>query len=232
MIDETLKNGYKKFNFIKRLKTSKGYIDEEVYIKSKDSKMMKVRLVGNKLSNKIASIRIRKNVLKNNKQNISSELKILLHWNLVITNVPEEKLGRNIITELYRLRWQIELLFKVLKSTFSIDKLNTGSKNYAETIIYSRLLAAILTMPVYDLLNHNALQNKGRGVSMFRFYKLYTSYVCIIATKNLFKLTTYHEFCSNMLRITKLSLTEKRVRQTAYAKIENLLQEFMGFGKT
>ena len=86
VIDETLKSGYKKFDLIKRLKASKGYIDEEVYIKSKDSKMMKVRLVGNKLSNRIASMRIRKNVLKNNKQNISSELKTLLHWNLVITS--------------------------------------------------------------------------------------------------------------------------------------------------
>lgn len=232
VVDADSKSGYKTINLTNLLKQNKDFIDTEVYIKSVNGEILKVRLVGNKLNNRIAQKRIQKSVLNNNKKNISSNLKILLHWNLVITNVPKEKLSASIVSELYRLRWQIELLFKSLKSSFGIDKINTGSKNYAEAIIYGRLLGAVLTMPLYDSLNTTMLKTKGRGISMIRFYKLYIVSANALVVQNLFKLSTYHNFCDNLLKIAKLSLTEKRVRQTTYAKIESLLGILMEFGKT
>ncbi len=115
VVDADSKSGYKTINLTNLLKQSKDFLDTEVYIKSVNGEMLKVRLVGNRLNNRIAQKRIQKSVLNNNKKNISSNLKILLHWNLVITNVPKEKLSASIVSELYRLRWQIELLFKSLK---------------------------------------------------------------------------------------------------------------------
>ncbi len=76
------------------------------------------------------------------------------------------------------------------------------------------------------------LKTKGRGISMIRFYKLYIVSANALVVQNLFKLSTYHNFCDNLLKIAKLSLTEKRVRQTTYAKIESLLGILMEFGKT
>ncbi|WP_408606219.1 transposase [Cellulosilyticum ruminicola] len=54
------------------------------------------------------------------------------------------------MTELYCIRWQIELLFKVLKSTFSLNKMYVGKTKYVEAILYGKLLGTLLTMPLYD----------------------------------------------------------------------------------
>ncbi|PHV69170.1 hypothetical protein CS063_17355, partial [Sporanaerobium hydrogeniformans] len=90
----------------------------------------------------------------------------------MITNIDANVLNTTIITELYRLRWQIELLFKVLKSTFSIDKMHVAKTKYIESILYGRLIGTLLTMPLYDCIDQTLLSNKGRGVSIQRFYIL------------------------------------------------------------
>ena len=88
----------------------------------------------------------------------------------MITNISKETLNTSIITDLYRIRWQIELLFKVLKSTLSLDKMQVGKTKYVEAILYGKLLGALLTMPLYDSVDQNMLKNQGRGVSIQRFY--------------------------------------------------------------
>ncbi len=62
----------------------------------------------------------------------------------MITNINRETFNASIITELYRMRWQIEVLFKVLKSTLSIDKMHVGKTKYVEAILYGKLLGALL----------------------------------------------------------------------------------------
>jgi len=54
----------------------------------------------------------------------------------MVTNIKADLLSSTIVTELYRIRWQIELLFKVLKSTLSLDKMHVGKTKYVEAIIY------------------------------------------------------------------------------------------------
>lgn len=65
----------------------------------------------------------------------------------MITNINENLLSAKIITELYCMRWQIELLFKVLKNTFSIDKMHVAKTKYGEAILYGRLIGILMTMP-------------------------------------------------------------------------------------
>ena len=65
--------------------------------------------------------RNRKN--RSNGYTISDEFKKRAHFNIFITNVPEEVCNAKEITNLYKLRWQIELIFKTWKSIIKIDKL-------------------------------------------------------------------------------------------------------------
>ena len=147
-------------------------IDQEVYIGTEKCNKLKVRLVGIKLSDEITAKRIKKAIQQNNGNPIAENKRQLLHWNLMITNISKEKLEASIITELYRVRWQIELLFKVLKSTLSLDKMHVGKTKYVEAILYGKLLGALLTMPLYDCIDQTMLRNQGRGVSIQRFYTL------------------------------------------------------------
>ena len=90
----------------------------------------------------------------------------------IITNLPTNEFDSAELKELYRMRWQIELLFKVLKSTLSIDKMHVGKTKYVEAILYGKLLGALLTMPLYDCVDQNLFSTQGRGVSIQRFYTL------------------------------------------------------------
>jgi len=63
-------------------------------------------------------------------------------YHLFMTNIPAERLDGAEIAKTYRLRWQIELLFKELKQHYRLDQLPSAKKDVVETLIY----AAILTL--------------------------------------------------------------------------------------
>jgi putative transposase len=66
------------------------------------------------------------------------------HYHLYVTNVPLEKLAAEDIQAVYAARWQVELLFKELKSHYRIDDLPSAKKPVVEALVY----AAILTLLV------------------------------------------------------------------------------------
>lgn len=62
----------------------------------------------------------------------------------VLTTLTAEQISDGKILELYRVRWQVELLFKRLKSLLHIDELPTGDGPTAKSWILARLLAAAI----------------------------------------------------------------------------------------
>lgn len=214
------------------LKKSADYIDQEVYVGTNARSKLKVRLVGTKLPTEVAHKRIRKAIVQNDGAAISENKREILHWNLMITNIDATTLDTTIITELYRLRWQIELLFKVLKSTFSIDKIHVAKTKYVESILYGRLIGILMTMPLYDCIDQTLLLSKGRGVSMQRFYTLLNVDLHQFYAIKKVTLHSYSKLCITLLRIGNLALHEKRNRQTTYSHIESYLEEVLQFGKT
>ena len=223
---------YEKIDLKELLSQNKDSIDQEVYIGTESCNKLKVRLVGIKLPDEIAAKRIKKAIIQNDGSDISDTKRQLLHWNFMITNINKENLDAFIITELYRMRWQIELLFKVLKSTLSIDKMHVGKTKYVEAILYGKLLGTLLTMPIYDCVDQTMLYNQGRGVSIQRFYTLLIVDLYQFYTIKRITLHTYEEFSNLLQRIGKLALHEKRLRQTTYSKIECYLEQLIITGKT
>ncbi|MEG2896067.1 MAG: IS4 family transposase [Niameybacter sp.] len=223
---------YDEIDTVAMLKQSPHSIDKEVYIGNRSDSKLKVRLVGIRLSDAIAHKRIKKAIAQNNGQDISSNKRELLHWNLMVTNIKSDRLSATIITELYRIHWQIELLFKVLKSTLSIDKMHVGKTKYVETILYGRLVGTLITMPLYDYLDHSLLLSKGRGVSLQRFYTLLIVNLYQFYTVKQITVHTYLELGRLLERIGTLALQEKRKRQTTFSRIESYLEGLTCFGKT
>lgn len=62
----------------------------------------------------------------------------------VLTNVPAETLSARETLELYRFRWQIELVFKRLKSILNLDVLPTKDPDLTQTYLLTKLLGALL----------------------------------------------------------------------------------------
>lgn len=63
---------------------------------------------------------------------------------MLITSLDPDKASPEQLGALYRLRWQIELAFKRLKSLMHIDRLPAKDKNLARAWIFAHLIAALL----------------------------------------------------------------------------------------
>ncbi len=68
----------------------------------------------------------------------------LADWSLFVTNVPPEKLTLDETFLLARLRWQIELLFKLWKSHGHLDDFATAKPWRILCELYAKLLAMIV----------------------------------------------------------------------------------------
>jgi hypothetical protein len=62
----------------------------------------------------------------------------------VVTSLAEEQASAEQLLDLYRFRWQIELAFKRMKGLLELGVLPAKDRRLAHTIIYSKLLAALL----------------------------------------------------------------------------------------
>ncbi len=62
---------------------------------------------------------------------------------VVATSLGVEYSGEEIL-HLYRSRWQVELLFKRFKQSFSITRVKAGSTRYAETLVLLQLIIWII----------------------------------------------------------------------------------------
>lgn len=68
----------------------------------------------------------------------------LLAWSLFITNVPSDWLSLEQVVLLYRVRWQIELVFKLWKSHAKLDGIGDWSLERVMCQFYGRLLGLII----------------------------------------------------------------------------------------
>jgi hypothetical protein len=110
-----------RINLLKLLK-GKAMVNHWVYC-GKDKKL-KVRLVALRLSKLQAEIRKRKAAKNRDKRvNYKEEYYRLLEYVLFITNVREDIWTEQQVADAYRVRWNIEMVFKSWKSGFNITRI-------------------------------------------------------------------------------------------------------------
>lgn len=63
---------------------------------------------------------------------------------LLLTNLPTEPWSSRLVLHLYRARWQIEILFKRLKSLLELDQSQAKDPRLSQTYLLSKLLLALL----------------------------------------------------------------------------------------
>jgi hypothetical protein len=115
-------------------------LDKTVYIGAVEK--YKVRLVIEEMPQDKINERIRKikKEAKKKKRTLRKETLARAALNLFVTNVHSEILPVSSVRSLYRLRWQIELMFKVWKSVGGISKIKKMKVERFETYLYARLL--------------------------------------------------------------------------------------------
>ena len=66
------------------------------------------------------------------------------HFVMVLSDLPASELPTLQGLELYRLRWQVEIYFKRLKSLLHLDHLRAKQPRLARTYLYAKLLGALI----------------------------------------------------------------------------------------
>jgi hypothetical protein len=92
---------------------------------------------------RLARARLRKNARKKQKS-LSRSALFASGYVFVWTTAPRRVLGARAVLELYRLRWQIELAFKRMKSLMGLGQLPKTSAASCRAWIHGKLLVALL----------------------------------------------------------------------------------------
>lgn len=133
-------------------------------------KRMPLRLIIALLPEKVQIERVRKRNKENKKrkQNITDEFKARAHFNLFICNVPQEALTKEKVCDLYRVRWQIELIFKTWKSLMKIDELQKMKSNRFKTTLYMNLLWIVVSWNIVYPFRSYQSGKEHRLISLFK----------------------------------------------------------------
>jgi hypothetical protein len=67
----------------------------------------------------------------------------LLAWNVFMTNVPATLLSAEQVAQLYPVRWQVELVFKLWKSEFALDRVAGLRRERVLCELYAKLIGAV-----------------------------------------------------------------------------------------
>ena len=142
-------------------------------IMGNDKHPVPCRLIGFRATKQIADARRRK-LLKEAKKKgrtPSQNHLALCDWTLFVTNAPSEMLLVSIVFALYRLRWQIELVFKQLKSVLRIHSSHTAKEYRLRCEILGKLIMAVIIHGIHSSLNAIMWTTQKREVSFDKLYK-------------------------------------------------------------
>jgi hypothetical protein len=118
-------------------------LDIQVYVGGKQQ--VSCRLLASRVPQEVADQRRQriKEAYRKKGRQPSAKLLQLAQWTLVLTNVPQENLSIKEALVLLKVRWQIELLFKLWKSFLNLDQWTSRNPWRILTEIYAKLLTAI-----------------------------------------------------------------------------------------
>ena len=90
-------------------------------------------------------------------------------YHTYITDIDCDTLTGEEIAKLYGARWEIELIFKELKSRYALDAIETSKAHIVEALIWAALLTLIASRIIYHLIRKIG---EAQGKSVVRFTQM------------------------------------------------------------
>lgn len=173
---ELTDNGYEVLDFVK-LRTFMQHnklavLEKVVYLGV--AERLKLRLIIQLLPDDVVAQRLRKAQKNNNKKarkQLTKAYKARAALNLFITNATEDQIPMTTVGSLYRLRWQIELMFKIWKSLCHIDKVKKVKKERLECYIYAKLIGIVLSWQIIWAVAKFTLTKDNKALSYYKAFK-------------------------------------------------------------
>lgn len=134
------------YNYMRKHRLSR--LSKDVFIGTKEK--INVRMIVELLPHEIYEQRMRKIEKYHQKKGhkTSDKYKFISRFNIFITNVEKDILPDHAISTLYRMRWQIEIIFKIWKSVFGLHHFHTMKYIRWLCMLHFKLLIIILNWNV------------------------------------------------------------------------------------
>lgn len=170
-----------------------GYIDRhigdslmfELNIRLGSVVKLPVRLVAYRVPQSVYDQRIRKTRRREQKsgKTLSKAVKKRAKYTILITNLPVSLASSELLPTLYKLRWQIELLFKSFKGAFEVDMIKGQSKHRVECFIVAKLISILVTSAIFSALSTEVdiMHNKELSYAKFAKWVLATRYLRVLS---------------------------------------------------
>ncbi len=152
----------------KHIKTDNKIMNFDVYVGKEER--MKTRLIIQKLPKDVIAQRISR-YKREKKKEPDPYYTEWCGYAIFITNIPDGMMSDDLIINLYRIRWQIELVFKSLKSNIEIDYMKGTNKNRIACLMYGRLITLTMTFIIHNYAANIAEKNEVSGDKLVKFLK-------------------------------------------------------------
>jgi hypothetical protein len=142
--------------------------------KTQESRLGAVRLIAYRLSPERTGRRraqLRQKCGTEGRQPTVAALE-LAGWLILLTNAPAKLLPAAAVGYLYRVRWQVELLFKQWKSVLRLDVMPSKNQSRVQCEVWARLLAALLVSVWHQHANAACLELHQRETSFSKVAKI------------------------------------------------------------
>ena len=139
--------GKEKIDMVKKLDTKANLIDFACHVHTRKNEYVPVRIIASRLPEDkalLAKERKIRSAKKRQTKNIRTATLVYAEWIVLMTSLGDEYSAEELL-ELYRSRWQIELLFKRIKQSFAVSKLPVASLNHSKVIVLLWLLLWAIT---------------------------------------------------------------------------------------
>ncbi|SNR67762.1 Transposase DDE domain-containing protein [Halorubrum ezzemoulense] len=77
-------------------------------------------------------------------------------YHLYMTNLAREVFFPADLAEIYRCRWEVELLFRELKTQYELDEFDTSDEHVVRILLYAALLSLLVIRDLLDLVTEQA----------------------------------------------------------------------------
>lgn len=191
----------------------------------KDDKLP-TRLFIELLPDEVYEKRVRKTMKFNRKKghNTSSDYLDRSRFNLFVTNAGEDILCASSIPLFYKMRWQVELIFKVWKSTFGIEATRKMKFERFLCQLLAKLLLIMINWEIILAYRNGIYKKEGRFLSIDKCFKTLKS------NAHLFRDIINKPDCTAKQLIQWIGRTfaekhwlEKRNNKVCYEEIINLV---------
>ena len=146
------------------------------------------------------------------------------HWYITLLTV-----AARLIFPLYRLRWQIELIFKACKQSLNANRLTTNDSNIIENLLLASIAAHLASHTILDILIPQLTKMKQLAVSVQR-----TAKVAVLLASDFinFLVSGSNEHAKILLNKILLFANEIfdpnfRHRESSLARVNRLIQKLL-----